>query len=249
MSDETPVQDEVARHRDRNADVRRAWRFAIVLMVACVLISILSTLLWVRSRGDVNKVSQSNDAQISQFEYCQKPTTPKTDPRCQKPVGEPAQKIVQGPQGVQGIQGIQGEPGPQGPQGPPGPPGARGPQGLPGNSPRCLLEPARCTGPSGPAGPAGPQGETGKTGAQGEQGEQGEKGDQGATGETGPQGPAGPEGPQGPQGPAGPAGPAGPQGPPGMSCPQGYTAKQVTVSQDTMPPSTVTLWACVQGEG
>lgn len=112
MSEERPIEQEVQLLQAKRDDVRRAWRFAAVLMVALVLISVLSTLLWVQSRGDVTKLAKSNDSQISQFEYCAKPTTPKNDPRCQKPVGTPAEKVIQGPQGVQGIQGIQGEPGP-----------------------------------------------------------------------------------------------------------------------------------------
>lgn len=248
MSDdnEQPVQDDVARHLDRARYVRRSWIFGGVLLVALLLIAVLATLLWTNSQGNVNRLAQSNDAQRNQFEYCK--TAPKTDPKCQAPVAQPAEKVVQGPQGIQGVPGLQGERGPEGPQGPPGPQGPRGPQGLPGNSPRCLLEPTRCTGAAGPQGPAGPQGVQGEKGPQGDAGDTGAKGDQG---EVGPAGPAGPAGPQGEVGPQGPAGPAGPQGPPGdpAACPTGFTAQKVTIADTSeTPPTQKTIWACVATE-
>jgi hypothetical protein len=245
MSDENerPIQDDVARHLDRTKYVRRAWIFGTVAAVAILLLAVVSTVFWIESRGDVTKLAQSNDKQINQFEYCK--TAPKNDPKCQEPVSQPAEKVVQGPQGIQGIPGLQGERGPEGPVGPPGPQGPRGPQGLPGNSPRCLLEPTRCIGATGPQGPAGPQGEQGEKGAQGDTGDTGATG---ATGEAGPAGSAGPAGPQGEVGPTGPAGPAGPQGPPGdpATCPTGFAAQKVTIADTSeTPPASKTIWACV----
>lgn len=183
MSNETPIQEDVARHVDRQRYVRRAWQFGVLLVVALVCISCLATLLWVQSDANVIRLSRSNDSQISQFEYCQKAL--KTDPKCKEPVSEPAAKVIEGPRGLQGVEGPIGPVGPEGPQ---GPPGARGPQGLPGNSPRCLLEPSRCVGPAGASGQPGIAGKDGEDGADGVDGTDGADGVDGQDGTDGADG-------------------------------------------------------------
>ena len=221
MTDDLPLEDDVKRHLDRRRAVRSAWKYAAVLMVALVLIAVLSTLLWVKSSNDVDKLAQSNDSQIDQFEYCKK--APKTDPKCQEPVSEPAAKVVEGPPGIQGDRGIEG------PEGPQGPPGVRGPQGLPGNSPRCLLEPSRCVGASGPSGKNGVDGKDGATGAAGKDGADGKDGES-IKGDPGTPGTDGKDGVDGKD------------GAPGPLCPEGYTSRDVIIKEADVE---TTIRACV----
>lgn len=191
MSEPT-LEDSVANSQAKRTAIRKAWIYAAILGVALACICVLATLLWVRSTNNLAAVSESNDAGISQFEYCKK--APKTDPRCQEPVSKPADKIIQGPQGIQGVQGIQGI---QGPDGPPGPPGAQGKQGLPGNSPRCLLEPSRCQGAAGTNGKDGLNGKDGVNGLDGKDGANGLDGKDGADGKDGTNGTDGKDGKDG----------------------------------------------------
>ena len=105
--------------------------------------------------------------------------------------GKPGARGDQGPPGPQGQQGIQGPPGIQGP---------RGPIGITGQSPACLLEPARCVGPKGAAGQNGTQGSQGEPGATGKTGDQGIPGVAGKDGTNGQPGADGKDGADGAQG-------------------------------------------------
>jgi len=132
-----------------------------------------------------------------------------------------------GPIGPAGI-GVRGEPGPQGPPGS----SITGPQGEPGNSGSTASGPPGATGPQGPPGAgssstAGPPGAAGSPGASVE-------------------GPPGPPGPAGPPGASvtGPPGPQGEAGPAGLTCPAGFSARQVVV-RGSHGNDAFTLWACV----
>lgn len=172
--------DEIDKERDpelavalhRRADVRRSTRNMVILgsvaFVSVLTAAVLGTLLWMNSQDNVNRLATSNNAQISQFEYCKK--APKTDPNCQQPVSQPAEEIIRGPQGVQGAIGPSGPPGPPGPSGPPGT------QGKPGVTPPCLSTTSRCQGSPGIPGVAGANGVNGVDGVDGVDGKNGENG-------------------------------------------------------------------------
>jgi hypothetical protein len=239
---EPSINDDVARHLAKKQDVRRAWFYAMILGVALAAISVLATLLWVNSQNNVNKLATSNDSQINQFNYCQKAL--KTDPKCQQPVAQPAEKVVSGPQGIPGVQGNEGPMGPEGPQGPQGIQGVPGKPGTPGQTPACWLDATRCVGASGVTGKSGKDGATGAAGLNGKDGVNGKDGLNGLDGKDGINGKDGVDGKDGADGKDGKDGAPGPAG---MECPTGYTAQQVEVMTGAVPPANATLWACVLG--
>jgi hypothetical protein len=233
-SEERPLDDVVANHRAKQDNVRRAWIYASILMVALVCISILTTLLLVRSEGNVNKLSEATDAQIDQFEYCQ--TAPKNDPKCQDPVSEPATKIVEGPRGLTGMSGERGEKGEKGDPGTPclpSNPQCRGPRGVAGPTPTCMLLPTRCQGAVG---------RNGKDGAPGKDGLDGASGKDGLDGTDGVDGKDGVDGTDGVDGKDGQDGAPGKDGAPGPTCEPGSTPqkKQVITTEEPMG-----LWVIV----
>jgi hypothetical protein len=197
---------ELADALHRREDVRKADRTKLILgavaFVSVLAAAILATLFWANSQNNANRLAASNDAGIVQFEYCKK--APKTDPRCQQPVAQPAEKVVSGPQGVQGIQGIAGRDGAQGPQ------GIQGKQGVPGVTPPCLSTASRCQGSPGIPGIDGKPGLAGKDGANGVDGKNGldgKNGTNGLDGKDGAPGVAGKDGKDGVDGKDGEPGP------------------------------------------
>lgn len=188
-----PVQAVVKERAERKRDRFYAIAALIVAFTAILAVAAVATVSATQRGRDIDKLSTGLDASRQQVEYCAQPKIPKNDPNCQTPVAPPAKEIV-GPQGIQGIQGIQGEQGPQ------GAPGIRGPQGLPGNSPRCLLEPSRCQGAPGKNGTPGINGKNGldgKDGAAGLNGKDGVDGKNGLDGKDGAPGEPGKDGTDG----------------------------------------------------
>lgn len=138
-TDEKPVEQIIQDRKDRRRD-RRIVAVALSLALVSVLSVASVSLVFAIQRGEsVNKLAPALDASRQQVEYCAQPNVPKSDPKCLAPVVPPAKEIV-GPTGSAGAPGQTGIPGPMGP---------RGPQGLPGDSPKCLLEPSRCVGKPG----------------------------------------------------------------------------------------------------
>lgn len=151
--------------------------------------------------------------------------------------GKPVAEGKTGSQGVPGPPGPQGPQGVQGIQGPPGAPGKQGPIGITGQSPQCLLEPARCVGPKGATGATGADGTDGTDGTDGKDGAQGPAGPKGDTGATGPQGPQGPAGTNGVDGKDG-------RGIESMTCSSGvwvvtYTDDSTQTTNATCTPAVV----------
>ena len=197
MTDQTPTRapletEHVAKDRRTGRLLIGSSLYNLVLTVLCA--GLLLALFQVTGTNHllINALTQQRD----QFQACK--GQPATAEGCSTPVAaEPSVVVKQGSQGPVGLTGGQG---PQGPQGPPGPPGVRG---LPGDSPRCLLEPARCVGAAGKDGADGAAGKDGAPGAAGADGKNGLNGKDGTNGLDGAPGKDGADGAPGAMGPQG----------------------------------------------
>lgn len=193
------------------ADTGWSWRLVALGILAAILIVLVIIALGIYG-ADRNDKARSSDQTLGDLASQVKDACARNPADARKVFGDvcgkakviddrpPGAKGDQGPPGATGSTGARGPVGatgpvgPTGPAGPVGPTGPVGPQGVPGpigvtgQSPQCLLEPTRCTGPQGAAG------------------------ERGATGATGPQGQPGATGPQGPQGDVGPEGAKGDAG-------------------------------------
>lgn len=88
-------EEAIARHKAASK-----WRvvtavLAVISIPALLAASVLATVLYMSSQGNVEKLADSNDRQIQQFTDCK--TLPKNDPRCQQPVAPPASEITTPP--------------------------------------------------------------------------------------------------------------------------------------------------------
>lgn len=177
------------RNRSAGLSLIGAGVYNVVVTAVCAVLLVTLFQVTGTNRALISALTQQRD----QFTACK--DKPATTRGCTTPVAaEPSVIVKQGSQGLPGLPGlpgsagVQGLPGPQGPvgpQGPQGPPGAVGKAGLPGDSPACLLEPARCigaTGAQGPKGDTGPEGSQGPAGAEGKPGADGKNGTDGAPG-------------------------------------------------------------------
>lgn len=202
MSQNPPSPPLGSEHIDKGRRTGRLLVSAgITNIVMMLVIAVLATTV-VQQSGAIGRLSSALSGQRSQFDTCR--GKPASTPGCTAPVAaEPSVIVKQGSQGPVGLTGAAGPIGPQGPQGPQGPPGSPGVNGLPGNSPRCLLEPARCVGATGPAGKDGTNGKNGldgKNGADGKDGTNGLNGKDGADGKDGATGAPGVNGKDGANG-------------------------------------------------